>query len=74
MDGAPQPPIGLSNLGRQLCDNFEWHGTVTSGGVSKNALDTTVIFTSGFWSNKFFKTGTVIATSPIDEKRITKIC
>src|SRR5665213_13427 len=32
------------------------------------------MLTSGFWLNKAFITGTVIATSPIAEKRITNIC
>jgi hypothetical protein len=40
----------------------------------KNGRETTVIFTLGYCKEKALSTGTVIATSPIAESRITKMC
>jgi len=41
---------------------------------SKKGLETTVILTLGYCVTKARRTGTIIATSPIAESRITIIC
>ena len=48
-------------------------GTVSKKGLKKG-LEITVIFTSGCCATNARITGTVIATSPIAESRITAIC
>ena len=40
----------------------------------KKGLDITVILSCGCWFTRALKTGTVMATSPIAERRITAIC
>ena len=62
-----------------LCLFFTSAGkTVTLGKSRKNGAKNsrvkTVIFTSGYFLIKARKTGTVIATSPIADKRITNMC
>ena len=62
-----------------LCFPFKsGENTVTFGKSLKNGLKKplvkTVIFTLGYCCVKALKTGIVIATSPIAERRITNIC
>ena len=68
-----------NNPANPLCLSFKSiPKNVTFSMSSKKGLkkgrETTVILTSGYCKEKAFSTGTVIATSPIAESLITKMC